>query len=555
MAADERIKVIFKRLYVKNDADWFGSGEFFFIASVDGITVGDRSQIFNAVEGTWINLPEARWSAVVDVSRKAQVVVRFQGKDDDTFYDDDLGTIQHTLRPRWEQKDHRHSTEYFTLEWSVELAIAGRFGRHTPNEVFACREHLGSVDCTTVSGAAIQARMESHPVGPVPTVGLPPRPPLPVGTLELAAVNPNNGGTAVTPVTPINVIPNPPVIPILTAVSANDNTAARIEYSYYRPNTLAFAEDDPRLEWSIVSVAGGGAASFLGRSKGLKVKVYGTAAGEVRLEMRFKGALFATYRALVMRVKQIPCRFNILNGPSAASQPRSTPANILDHLGITNRYLRQIALELILDTNVTTSNSAVAAPGTPGIFRIAVAAGMTRQIPVAQNPRPQTRLNYRPNVMNFAYIHSRFDGVLGAASDYPANGAGALITDGGTPSSSWISPTGVPPDAAAGPVNMNLLAARQRAGHPQLFAMYVTDGNGDPTTLAGQQNYANTISHEFGHILNLGHRVDTGGSPFNDGVNYPPGENLMHWNNPPALAQDFDIIQARAAHRSPLVPP
>lgn len=33
---DERIKVIFNRVFVKNDADWFGSGEFYFIATVDG---------------------------------------------------------------------------------------------------------------------------------------------------------------------------------------------------------------------------------------------------------------------------------------------------------------------------------------------------------------------------------------------------------------------------------------------------------------------------------------------------------------------------------------
>jgi hypothetical protein len=85
--------------------------------------------------------------------------------------------------------------------------------------------------------------------------------------------------------------------------------------------------------------------------------------------------------------------------------------------------------------------------------------------------------------------------------------------------------------------------------------MYVTDANGAPGVLANDQAYANTIAHEFGHNLNLGHRVDSAGSPFNDGVNHPPGENVMHWNNPPALAQDFDIVQARAVFRSPLVPP
>lgn len=163
--------------------------------------------------------------------------------------------------------------------------------------------------------------------------------------------------------------------------------------------------------------------------------------------------------------------------------------------------------------------------------------------------------------MNFAYIHSDAAGVLGAGEDYPASGAGATISDNGTPSTSWISPTGIDPDGAAVNQTMTLLPARIRLSPPGvnantgLYTMYVTDGNGDPTTPAGMQNYANTMIHELGHVLNLGHRVDTGGSPFNDGLNFPPGENIMHWNNPWNIAQDFDIIQARAVRRSPLVPP
>jgi hypothetical protein len=103
----------------------------------------------------------------------------------------------------------------------------------------------------------------------------------------------------------------------------------------------------------------------------------------------------------------------------------------------------------------------------------------------------------------------------------------------------------------------------QRAGHPQLFAMFVTDGIGNPAVLADQQSYAATICHELGHILNLGHRVEgpdahtpTGlisNGIFFDGIGYPPNENIMNWMSNPD-AQDFDIIQARAVRQSPLVP-
>jgi hypothetical protein len=388
-----------------------------------------------------------------------------------------------------------------------------------------------------------------------PAADTPPRrPAFPAGTaaasLNTAAAPNINPGDA------INIIPNPSVIPILAAAAASATTCARIEYNYYRPGTLAFADNDDRLVWTAVAIGGAGAVQFFGPARGTKIMVYGVTAGEVRLECRFRGALFATYRALVGAVKQIPCRFNILNGPPG-SIPRSTPANVQDHLAIANRFLRPMAIELVLDTNATMTDGATAT-GIPGIFRIRVSSGVTRNT----NGNRASALNFRANVMNFAYIFTETrPGVLGAASSYPANNAGATISETGTPSTSWISPSGVPPDGAAVATSMTLLAARvipPPAGHPNahngLFAMYVTDLNGDPSVLASQQAYANTIAHEFGHILNLGHR-GVAGDPWDDLVNYPPNENVMHPTNPPALAQDFDIIQARAARQSPLVPP
>jgi hypothetical protein len=549
----ERIKVIFKRVLVLNDADWLGSGEFFFKARVDGSDVGDPSAIFEANENQWINLPAGRWFKVVPVRDKPEVRVSFEGWDEDTFWNDQLGKVEHVLRPPYAERTFRHSTEYFTLEWGVELEVEGAFGHHPPTAIFAARANNGGMNLTTVSGAAIVARMEFCPVRPTPpAANLPPRPVFPVGTPG-AQENTGNVPT-INPGDPINIVPNPAVIPLLAAAAADANTAARIEYTYYRPSTLNFTDDDPRLEWTAVALSGGAAVAFVGPARGRKVLVYGTAAGEVRLECRFRGELFAQYRALVGAVKQIPCRFNILNGPTAASRPRATPANIRDHLAIANRFLRQIGVELVLDTNATTKDGA-SATSIPGIFRIPCMPGTTRNV-ASVGFMKATKFNYRPGVMNFAYIHSDSGGNLGAADAYPASGAGATITDSGSPSASWNVPSGVLPDAAAAAVTMTLLAARLRPGHPNLTSMYITDGpNGDPSTLAGMQTYAGTIAHEFGHNLNLAHRVDTGGSPFNDNVNHPPNENVMHWNNPTSLAQDFDIIQAKAARQSPLIPP
>ena len=610
MPADERIKVIFRSVDVRDDSDPCGDGEFYFIASVGGESVGDRNHIFNAVEGHTIDLPQSQWSKVINVQNRSEVEVSFQVKEQDVFFDDILHTIRRTLRRPYRQCSFLIPTRHFILEWYVELSVGGAFGLHPPNSIFACRQAPGSVNCTTVSGNLVRSRIEFHPVRPVPTAAasLPMRPVIPG-----AAVN-NAGPTNPTATSPINIFPNPSVIPILgppvaapagphqpedldSANWANSRNAAKIEFTYYVPNTMNFTDDDTRLEWSATALAGGATVSFLNTDgtvsatgHGRRVMVYGTRAGEILLRVRFNGAQYATYRALVLNLKRVPCRVNILNGTTNNSTPRAAPNDVRNHINIANRFLRQLGVELALDTNATRRHNA-RATGIPGIFRIRVPRRRSRRV---VNTSWCTLRNYRAGVINFAYIHSDRRQNLGAATDYPANNAGASITDppaatAGTqanPSTSWIRPTGVGIGAGAttGRVTMNLIAANQRAGHPQLCAMYVTDACGgarvpanNHQTIQRQREYAGTMTHEFGHILNLGHRVEgvpetapgagdqrdmtaadapatlNAGGIFWDGLLHPPHENVMQWWDPSTIAQDFDIIQARAVHRSPLV--
>lgn len=596
MAADERLRVIFNRVHVRNDSDSFGDGEFFFIASLGGRRVGNPARIFPAVEGRIIELPPAEWTGTLDVAALNQVIVTFQVKESDAVSDDDLGTLQHTLRRPFKQEQFRTTNGFWILEWEIQLSVGGAFGRHPATDVFATRTVAGGVTATTVSGNSFLARAEAHPVRPVPApppiTVLPARPNFGAAPPETL----NAGGTLLNATDPINVIPNPAVIPLLgpaaaapvgpltpqqqdAANFANPRNCARIELTYFRPGTLAFTDQDPRLEWTVVSVAAGGNAAFLGPAKGAKVLVFGTAVGEVRLECRFQGTLFATYRALVRNIRQIPCRINILNGNTADSRPRASPNDAQNHLDIANRSLRQLALQLTLDTNPARTGGAQATT-IPGIFRIPVARGQTRNLLPAGIDAAVIR-NHRPGVMNFAYIHSDRGANFGLANDFPSSTApGNQVTDTGTPSTSWVRPTGVGigPDATTGTTTMNVIAGIPRAGHPQLFSMFVSDGNGgallpvgNHQTPARQREYATTMVHEFGHILNLGHRVEgvrltnldmVAGTPLNqlrfngifwDGLLQPPHENAMQWHDPATIAQDFDIIQARAVELSPIV--
>lgn len=548
MAVPLELQVAFRRVLVKDDADPFGSGEFMFDARVDGHQVGRPRRVFDAVEGKIIELPAAEWtSPAIDVRGKSSLEITFRGIDEDVFFDDDLGSVRHVLRPPWRQGIHRRHTRHFVLEYEVALGVRGTFAQHPPATVFSARQAGGQVTARTVSGHRRILRAEIHPVIPTPTTGLPPRPAMPAGTPPPAT---NGAAINITPASPINVMPNPAVIPILTAANANAQTAARIRLSYYRPGNWSFQRSDQRLTWTARTVSGSPRVAFVGAPDGREVLVYGRAAGEVVLEVRMGDALVASYRALVDRVRQIPCRFNILNGPNRRSIPRSTPADVQAHVAIANRFLRQLGLALTLDANPARRHGATAT-GTPGIFRIRVGAGTTRNT----NGNRAVILNRRAGVMNFAYIHSDRGSNLGVAMFNPASNAGASFTDSGTPSTSWISPTGVPPDGAAGNVTMNLGGAFNHPRIANIVAMYVTDTNGNPSQPAARMTYAGTIAHEVCHLLNLNHRVDQAGSPFNDGLNYPTGENVMHWNNPTTIAQDFDIIQAKAVRQSPAVPP
>lgn len=554
-------------VYVNHNADWLGNGEFYFIASVDQAQVGNRNRIFTAVERRFISLPQPVWSAEVDVRNKTRVTIRFQGKERDVGPDDDLGEIDPiVLQPPWRQIGFiTRGTRFYTLRVRVELLVHGQYGIHAPLEVFACREHAGSSQCTTVSGMPVRHRLEICPVFPVPSdADLPPRPSFPPDT---QGVQPEAGIIFLNEESPINSIPNPAVIPILTHPQASTRTAAQIQITYYYPDTLRFQENDERLVWNYRGIGGSqpqiGFFAESGRQpgRGLKVWVYGVGnqEGEVLLEVRYQGSLLATYRALVRRIRKIRCRFNILNASSGHS-PRCTPQQIENHWRVANVIFRQMGLELELDPDPTVWDETPPAPNNNGIFRLRVAPEITRDVDWAANNGfiRATELNYNrndPYVVNIAYIKSVIAVTrpgtsetfrpFGLCTDRPANNAGTSITDNGNPSTSWVRPSGILPDGDPQTVTMTLAAARQR--NSNLAAFWISDF-ADPDNA---DTYGRVITHEMGHVLGLRHRgrgVEGGGAI----ERHPPTENRM-FSEEDTFGLDFDIIQAKAAHRSPVV--
>jgi hypothetical protein len=241
-----------------------------------------------------------------------------------------------------------------------------------------------------------------------------------------------------------------------------------------------------------------------------------------------------------------------------------TPQQILKHLAIANRFLRQIALELVLDKNPKKTHGAKPT-GVDGIFEIRVRKSWTYRT----TGFASARLNYVKDVMNFSYVHSNSGRRAGGFAVYlPKKPALTWVTDSGTPTSSWIPPSGVAPDKKpAKPVKMKCIKGYELRRYPGLYAMCLTMVAGHPET--AKARYGLYISHEFGHILNLGHRVEKwdrrGKTPKNptglvskgehwDNLTHPPSENVMKYDATDDVCHDLDILQALAAHASPLVP-
>jgi len=591
MPADEQIRITFLRINLHESSRRRTSGRFRFTARVGSVRFGQTEGQVAEVDtrgGTMqIDLEPLNWTCDIRVAGLERLEIRTDGQKLRRILNQHLGTTRHRFTQvlripgtnllHVPQSADEDSCRHYTVHYRVEPCVQGRFRMQMPYRVFATRAHRGSVTYTTVAGAVRLSRTEICPVLPVPpATTLPPRPVFPT----TAQPSRRRGNAAVlTSGAPINTIKNPACIPILSNTEANRTNTAHLTVTFYRPWTLFFRDNDPRLEWSAEPA---NRIRFLNNDNhGLSVKVYGTGTStsadiDVTFTLKFEGEECAKFRAVLGPIKTIPCRFNIFRGPPGPTadplrhRPRATPEDIQRQMHIANIVLRQSGIQLQLDSNTTSNTTrpvggpalSVTASTIAGIYTITVPSGQTRNAPWNSI---WLQSNYRANVMNFCYLKSSTLGnALGFAFKWPEHPDSTSANnrwdfeENGTPSTSWIQPSGNAPDTAAETVTMKVIAGYKcnDALPANLNGMAVVERDNDPSTDDGRKLYGRVIAHEVGHMLSLGHRIenpDIAGGDYDDELTFPPRQNVMLWNAADT-AQDFDIAQTKVMRSSALIP-
>jgi len=372
-----------------------------------------------------------------------------------------------------------------------------------------------------------------------------------------------------------------------------------------------------------------GPAVFVGGNTGVAVRVRGTGSAADQLavfEVRWEsatGPVLATFRAWVGKLGTLPYRVTYLNGiggawPSSGIMPSAQANSIMQ---VVRAIVYQAGVMMVPDTNVTGLDGATLFPAgnTNGIFQTTVTSNRhTRNVNHNVVSRA-TRYNFRPGTINFAFVHSTSqanaaavdrNGIAGTAGKvtwfkgklwYNGGDSGSTKKLGGSPSTSWIKPSGVPKDAAGVVQTLKTIAptnrvkqakgydkayvnARNAAAPPftaammgQLYACHcpVVWGRanlvGAPPAWTPAQyiwNCGVNLAHELGHILGLAHRGSgwSATAPLSgDGMDcknqkgvmkgHPWSENIMTYGYATTvpLAHDLDIIQASVVRTHPAI--
>jgi peptidoglycan hydrolase-like protein with peptidoglycan-binding domain len=428
----------------------------------------------------------------------------------------------------------------------------------------------------------------------------------------------------------INVIRNPAALVILTGSDAADTKlVAKIEMLDFAKATpqplvppvlgitpnLSWTDDDDRLSWWIIGDDGkpltGDSKTLTGKAdfrnddsakRGTKIEVFGVTEGDVLIQPYSGGFGYGMFRARVVPLRQVKYRINRISnihvpakpgkGAQQPHNPTGQHSDYLNHIKMTNVYLRQLGIQLIPDTStdvatkkhattdivtigtratdqfvVSVTQATNAGAPLPGHFDVVVdQASMTF---LAQDGGPTGAegaiwINARNEVITFAYIHSLAVPrpkpgkpksklvTLAQAQFIPTNHAPhGKETDKGAPSSSLIPKTGIPPDLPAKDVVLSVIPLLFVAPTPQtpkngervralLWGITVPTTTMDAFAINNSANaipalmYGEVLAHEVGHVLGLRHRVPPGvkAEPAADGPDpFPDGQRVPREKN------------------------
>jgi len=584
--AATKIRVTFKSVTVLNDADWFGPGEWYFSAEVRRLP-SNSSRTLSTNERFEANQRETialDWTGDFDVKPGDQKLeIRLHGKDEDVFVDDDLGTVRVVLNvPIVQEYDLslQSSSGHYTARIQVKILEETSKGK---GKITTLRQTFESDTYSTIHDGAMERLVHICPVIPLPPEDT--FPPMPAPVAGLTAFKASGLHILATHADP-NSLVNPALIPVLSASDKDlAKKCARLKVTQYRPKDL----DTGKLIWK---AATGNVRFWHGGSMkqevkgGTEVLALGVLTGDndeqCKIEVRWDSEgqpLLTEFRAWVGKIKYIWCRANIIkykapSGSPAGTNPTFTKGDVQKHIHFCNLILWQSGIQLAMDTDETPYNGAKKLD--TGIFEIESTTDYTFNVPSTTNC-VAPMLNSREGVFNLAYIHSVFNKptLLGSASDRRLSAAEGHEELDGTPSASWIRPTGLWPDEPAKAIRLKRMGpsrARDASQKPlcgdgaieKLSACIMTE-NCKRNIATGEV----TLPHELGHVIGLNHRgLDHRGAPTGkrygsyDEVSHLAGprkdeghpwlENLMTYGND-RQAQDIDMIQTLAIRKHALL--
>lgn len=539
---------------------------------------GDPAATWEANQGDTLDL--SGWDAAVVIQpNDRKVEVNLKGSEKKGLFGKDLGSVKVTLNtPIYNSYDLTLVSSKKLFAARIKVTITAEDTATPPGNVATVTSTPGSSSYSTLHDGMLEKKMvHICPVIPVPwAVGIPP---IAKGVETLPATDQENLAIAAGTTKP-NALVNPSLIPVIDPGDPEfDNLCARIYITQYRPKTL----DLNKLVW----VAKTDNLRFYdgGRNKkevhgGREVKAYGILKGnadeEGVIEVRWDGEgrpLLAVYRAWVGKPKYVWMRANIIKSSKGSEggvpllNPTTTAAQVKAQIAYNNVMFWQAGLKMVPDPNTTAYNGAVKKDD--GIFEVTAAENYTFNR--ADTPDMVAPiLNQRGGVFNVAYIHTVAGAptLNGEGMDMRLSAAEGTETLGGSPSPSWVQPTGVYPDAdgvditmkTMGPSDPRDAAQKNLAGDQQMDKICSCIMTQQGATLPGSI----TLVHELGHVIGLHHRgcggaevthsydgVDHLSGPWK-GTGHPWNENVMTYG-PNTLRQDFDLLQTRVMRRHALV--